>query len=422
MKKIVIALFLLITSLYAQKDLDKIIAIVGTEIITKGEVELQSLYFAYQKGINPNDPNLRKLVLNQIIEEKLIYNQAQLDSIIVTEDEVNKQVEFQLQNFIKQVGSKERLEQIYKMSYEKIKKELKVNARKNIMAQKVQEKRFGNREITRREVEDFFYDNKDSLPIVPTKYHIAHIFIMPKIDKESKRNVYNFASKLLDSLKNGSSFEELAKRYSQHKESAKDGGDLGYISRGGFLPEFESVAFALQVGKISKIVETPLGYHIIKLLDRKGEKIRVAQILLRFQSEENVDSVSVRFLRFIKDSIENGVNSFEYYANKYSEDKESNKFGGDLGKFDKSQVEPQLFAALQNLKVGEITNPLKLILSGDKYGYHIVKLTNIIPEHYPDLEKDYEEIKQAAEFNIRNKAYQNWIEELKTKIFLQINE
>jgi len=156
MKKIVITLFLIITSLYAQKDIDKIIAIVGTEIITKGEVELQRLYYAYQKGINPNDPNLRKLVLNSLIEEKLIYNQAQLDSIIVTEDEVNKQVEYQLQNFIKQVGSKERLEQIYKMSYEKIKKELKVNARKNIMAQKVQEKRFGNREITRREVVEFF--------------------------------------------------------------------------------------------------------------------------------------------------------------------------------------------------------------------------------------------------------------------------
>lgn len=421
MKKLIF-LAILLSSVFAQKAVDKIVAIVGTEIITKGEVELQSLYYAYQKGLDANDPRIRKFVLNQLIEDKLIYNQAQLDSIVVTEDEVNKQVEYQLQNFIKQFGSKERLEQLYKMSYEKIRKELKNTVRKNLMAQKVQEKKFGNKEIGRREVELFYEENKDSLPVIPTKYHIAHIFILPKIEKETKKNVYSFASMILDSLNKGANFEEFAKKYSQHKESASSGGDLGYISRGGFLPEFEAAAFALEVGKISKIIETPLGYHIIKLLDKKGEKIRVAQILFRFKSDKNVDSVSVQFLKSIRDSILNGTNTFEYYAAKYSEDKESNKFGGDLGKFDATQMEPDLYAAIQKIKVGEITEPKRLNLSNDKYGYHIVKLINVIPEHYPDLSKDYEEIKQIAEYTLRNKAYQNWIEELKTKIYLQINE
>ncbi|HOP50348.1 MAG TPA: peptidylprolyl isomerase [Ignavibacteriales bacterium] len=421
MKKLLLVVFLSVVA-FAQKPVDKIIAIVGTEIITKSEVELQSLIYAYQKGLNPQDPKIRQFILNQLIEDKLIYNQAQLDSIVVTDDEVNKQVEFQLQNFIKQAGSKERLEQIYKMSYEKIKKELKYSVKKNLMSQKVQEKRFANREISRREVEEFYNTYKDSLPIVPTKYKLSHIFVLPKIDNDTKINTYRFANKILDSILMGASFEEMAKKYSDHKESAIHGGNLGYIARGGLLPEFEAAAFALENGKISKVVETPLGYHIIKLIDKKGDKINVSQILFKFKSQNNVDSLSVKFLTSIRDSILSGENTFEFYATKYSEDKESNKFGGDIGLFDKNQLEGDLYQIVSVMKIGEISRPRRLNLSGDKYGYHIVKLTNVIPEHFPNLNTDFDEIKQLAEYRIRQDMYNKWIEELKSKIFFEIKE
>ena len=185
MKVKIFFLFLVIVcTAYSQEVLDKIVAVVGNEFITKSELQFQTNLYAAQRKISPETPGLEKQVLDNLINEKLIYAQANLDSITVTDDEVNQRIDYQIQLFQQQFGSKENIEKAYGMSLEKIKRELRDNIRKQLMIQKLQQKNFGNIDVSRREVEEFFNKFKDSLGVIPEKVDIAHIFRNPVIRTE----------------------------------------------------------------------------------------------------------------------------------------------------------------------------------------------------------------------------------------------
>ncbi|MCL6100299.1 MAG: peptidylprolyl isomerase, partial [Bacteroidetes bacterium] len=284
MRKLLIALLLMTCSINAQQMLDKIVAVVDNEIILKSELDFRANYEAAQKNLNPADTTLRKQILNSMIEEKLLYAQAELDSITVTDDQVKQQLDYQINYFIQQYGSKERLEQIYGMPLEKLKRTLQDDTRKSLMAQMLQQKKFGQVEASRKEVEDFFATYKDSLGIIPEKFHIAHIFQNPKTGERVKKKARDFAESLLDSLKKGADFATLAKNIQTIPGSAAQGGDLGFVKRGVFYPEFEAVAFSLAPNQISGVVESPIGFHIIQLLERRGESIHCRHILIKIKS------------------------------------------------------------------------------------------------------------------------------------------
>lgn len=419
MKKIIF-IFSLLTIINAQQTLDRIVAVVGNEIILQSELNLQAAYVAAQRNIDPNSEDLKQTILQRMIEEKLLYAQAELDTIQVSDEDVEMQLENQLNFFISQYGSQDRLEQAYGMGIDKIKRELRDEVRKSLMSQMVQQKEFGRVEVTRREVREFFETNKDSLGTIPEKFELKHIFINPQKSERLKAKAREFAVTLLDSIKNGADFARLARENSDDPGSAKQGGDLGFVKRGVFFPQFEAAAFQLEEGEISNIVETPVGFHIIQMLERRGESIKTRHILVKVKSDEDSDYAAIELLNEIRDSLINEHKSFEYFARNYSDDEETSKKGGNLGTFEVSQLDEKLKERVYQLSEGEISYPKRLDLDNRSYGYHIIKLVKRTPEHRPVLDGDFDEIKRLAIYDKRQKLYSKWIEELKEKIYWDV--
>ncbi len=418
--KYIISFLLLTVSLFAQQVGDKIVAVVDNEIILKSDLDFRVYYETSQRKLNPQDPQIVKAILNQLIEEKLLYAQAELDSVTVTDEQVNQRLDYQINMLMQQFGSKERLEQVYGMPLEKIKRTIREDIRKMAMSEFVREKKFAGVQVSRLEVEDFFNTYKDSLGIVPERFQISHIFQNPKTGERIKQKARETAAMLLDSIKKGGDFAQLARQYSNDPGSASQGGDLGFVKRGVFYPEFEAAAFALAPNQISGIVESPVGYHIIQLLERRGESIHCRHILIKLKADDAADLKAIEFLNDIRDSIMRKVNTFEYYAKKYSDDKENARFGGELGTFEKNQLDKSLLDVIFKMKESDISFPKRLEIDNNAYGYHIVKLIKRTPEHKASIDEDFAEIKRLAEYYKKQKLYAKWMDELREKIYWDI--
>jgi peptidyl-prolyl cis-trans isomerase SurA len=422
MKKSFLFLFLILvtSAVYPQKVLDKIVAVVDNEIIMQSELEFQVNQFAYMRKVDPATPGLKDQVLNSMIEEKLAYAQANIDSLIISDEEVNQRIDYQIEYLKQQYGSREQIEKMYGMSIEKIKRELQDDVRKSLMIQRLQEKNFGFVDVSRREVEAFFRDYRDSIGVIPEKVTISHIYRNPR-QNEALREKYRLkAQSILDSIKAGADFAELARTHSEDPGSAEQGGDLGFVKRGVFYPEFESAAFSMDQGQISEIVESPVGFHIIQLVEKRGESIHTKHILVKIKNDDQADFAVIDFLNDIRDSVLRKVNDFKYFARKYSEDKETSVFGGELGTFYLNQLDKNLLDIVTKLKQGEISYPRRIEFGADNYGYHIVYLQERVPQHTADLEKDYTEIKRLAEEYKKQRLYSRWIDSLKDKIYWEV--
>jgi peptidyl-prolyl cis-trans isomerase SurA len=405
---------------FAQKAIDRIVAVVDNEIILQSELDYQVKLVAAQKKVDSEAPGLQGQVLSQMIEEKLAYAQALLDSVQVSEEEVNQRVDYQVNYFIQQYGSKEKVEQLYGMSVEKIKRTLEEPIKKQILVQRMEEKKFGDVDATRRDVETFFSTYKDSIGVIPEKVEVAHIFINPKVTGIMKGKFRILAQSILDSIKHGADFAEMAKKYSEDPGSASGGGDLGWVGKGVFYPEFEAASFALKQGALSDIVESPVGFHIIQLLDKRGDKIHVRHILVKIRKGDQADLSAIEFLSGIRDSIAQGKGAFADYAKKYSEDKETAAYGGDLGVFFYSQLDQNMLDIINKLKEGEISFPKRIDYGKENYGYHIVLVKKKIPQHVATLETDYPEIKKLADQFKKQRLYDAWIKTLKDRIYWKI--
>ena len=419
--KILFLTIILANFLFAQPVvIDKVIAIVDNEIILQSELEFQISIFASQRGMDPQSPELKTQILNSMIDEKLVYAQAELDSIVITDAEISQRIDYQIKVLQQQYGSIANIEEMYGMSIEKIKRELREDVRKNLMVQRLREKNFAPVEASRREVEEFFYTYKDSLGMIPEKLHIYHIFRNPKTTDRLKKQYLDFAQAVLDSIRQDASFEDMATKYSEDPGSKAYGGDLGFVKKGVFYPQFEAAAFALEVGEISNIIETPVGYHIIELLEKRGESIHTRHILFKFKADEGADLETITFLTEIRDSVIKEINTFQYYAKKYSEDKETAPFNGDLGTFYINQLDKNLLEIVSKMKQGEISFPKRIDYGQGVYGYHIVYLQSRVPQHPPSLEEDYAELKRLADEYKKQKQYDAWVASLRDKIYWEV--
>ena len=420
--KIFFSVILFAGTLSAQEVvIDKVVAVVDNEIILQSELEFQMSIFASQRGMDPKSEELKRQILNSMIDEKLVYAQAELDSIVISDAEIDQRINYQINVLQQQYGSISKIEEMYGMSIEKIKRELREDVRKNLMVQRLREKNFAPVEASRREVEEFFDTYKDSLGMIPEKLHIYHIFRNPKTTDRLKKQYKDFAEAIRDSIVNqGASFEDMAKKYSEDPGSKTFGGDLGFVKKGVFYPEFEAAAFSLEVGEISNVIETPVGYHIIELLERRGESIHTRHVLIKFKTDESADLETITFLTEIRDSVIKGVNSFQFYARKYSEDKETAPFNGDLGTFYINQLDKNLLDIVSKLKEGEISFPKRIDYGQGIYGYHIVFLESRVPQHPPSLEEDYSELKRLADEYKKQKQYDEWVASLRDKIYWEV--
>jgi Parvulin-like peptidyl-prolyl isomerase len=358
---------------------------------------------------------LRDRILDGMTNEKRILAQAIEDSVVVTNDEVTERLDRQIKMLVQQAGSEQRLEELYNMPINRMKRDFRELIRNQLMVEKIRQTRQTSISVTRREVEEFFEAHKDSLPTIPQEYELSHIFIKPKPDSSVIERVYKKALAVLDSIKAGSDFSDFAKRYSSDPGSAPGGGDLGWFRRGVFEKEFEEAAFSLKDGEFSRPVRTSYGYHIIQLMERRGESVHTRHILFSIEQSKADDDSTIAELNRLRDRALAGE-SFAAIASKYSEDPESKDIGGDLGKIGVDQIESTFMEVLKLLKPGEISSPVKVPL-GSSYGYHIVWVRSISPEHAMNLNIDYRRLEQLSLQFKMNEDFQRWVEEMRKSIY-----
>jgi peptidyl-prolyl cis-trans isomerase SurA len=414
---LVVILSVAVFSAAAQTVVDKIVAIVDREIITDSELTERVKFLATQNRLDATKPELKRQVLDAMITEKLILAQAIIDSVEVTNDEVTRMLEQRIQDFIRQVGSEQRVEQMYGKSINKIKLEYRTEIRDQLLIQRVRQQREASIQVTRREVEEFFSTYKDSLPQVPEEFDVSHLFISPKSDTTVESGILAFAKKIADSIRAGGDFADFARRYSVDGTAA-NGGDLGWAKRGDYVREFEETVFAMKESEIANVVKTQFGFHIIQLVGRRGESVHVRHILFRIEKGPASDTAAVEQLRALRKRVLGGE-SFAELVRAYSEDEDTKSLGGDLGTLTADQLQPDFAKEIKDLKEGEIGEPQKASV-GATYGYHIVWMRKRTSPHTMTLQQDVRRLEQLALYVKRNKLNAEWVEELKKTIYVDI--
>ena len=397
--------------------LDRVVAVVDKDLILESDLNAQVQFYVFNNKLDPSEPGLREQVLQNMINEKLIVAKAIEDSITVSDDEVQQQLEAVIKQRIQQVGSEARLEELYGMPISKIKREFRDEMRKNLISQRLQQQKFSGSEISRREVEEFFQQYKDSLGTIPEEVELSHIALKRKPGEAAKAVARAKALAIIDSINAGVDFKELAKRHSEDPATAPHGGDLGLVRRGQFVKEFETAVFGLNEQQVSGIVETQFGFHIIQLVERRGDAVHPRHILIRVERSSADDNLVIAELDSLRTRALAGE-SFAELAKKYSEDKESALIGGSLGTTALEQVDKSFYSTIVNLKEGQISEPVPLSVPGFD-GFHIVFMRKRTPAHQASLETDYHRIETIAVNFKRNKEYAAWIEDLKGKIYWQ---
>ena len=420
-KFFIIFLFVVNTlpSLAQPEVVDRIVAIVGREPILLSDLNAEIELYTFTNHVDPNTPGLKNQVLDLLINEKLILSKALQDTnIIVSDDEVENELNAQIAQRVQQLGSEKRVEEAFGMSITRLKHEYRDGMRKKILISKLLETKKYSITISHREVEEFYSQFKDSLPRVPEELELYLIFKIPKISGSIKSTLKAQTQKILDSIKAGGDFTDFARRYSEDPGTKSSGGDLGFVRRGEFFTEFEEAVFALKDNQLSDVVESPIGFHIIQLLERRGEQVHPRHILIKFKREVSEADSTIAFLKALKDSVKNGAN-FSDLAKRYSDDKESASMGGFLGQLTITQFDKTVIDAITNLKEGEISDPIE-VPSEKNRGYQIIYVKKRIPEHPISLEGDWNRIQQMATSYKQSNEYQKWIKQLRSEIYWEV--
>jgi len=405
---------------YSQKDGDKIVAVVGNDVILQSDLNFQLYNYMTQNGLQQITNDVVQLVFQNLLTEKLMLAKAEQDSIYISQEEVNKQVDGRIKEMVAQFGSEKNVEDAYGVTIPKIRILLKEQTEKNMKVNRVKQDKFGyGITVTKPEVLKFYADFKDSLPPVPETFDLYQVVRIPKITEDAKFMAKDKALRILDSIKAGADFSELAKRNSDDSLSALQGGSLGKSKKGSFVKEFEDATFLLNPGEVSDVVETEFGYHIIKLNDKSGDFVTAQHILVKFPRLEAADFTEISFLKDLSDKVKSGQLTFKQAAALNSQDPRTAADSGYVGKISINNLDSLEIIALRDLSTGDISEPVKV---GDDrfYGYYIYLLNERIPEHSATLEGDYVLLEQYAQRYKEQKLLNEWIEELKKTIFVDV--
>lgn len=425
MKKILVLLVLLSATktLWSQEVVDRIVAVVDDNIILQSELYQYTHNLALQLGLDPQkEPDkfhrLQEETLNNLITQKVLLVKAKEDSIVVNEKQVDEYLEGQIQQMVAQLGSEEKVEEYFNLSMREIKRDFRDEVRDGLLVRTLRDNKDREVQISRREVEAFYKAYRDSLPEVKESLKLSHILLKVEPSEAAVKEARKKAEEILDRLKNGEAFAELARDFSEDPGSAPKGGDLGFIERGDFVREFEEVAFTLNPGEISDIVRTRFGFHIIQLIERRGEKINARHILIRLDTSPEDEKVTVDKLKSFKAQIQNGEVTFEELAKKYSKDESTASKGGDLGWFQVDQLQIESFKnAILGLREGEISDPVKT-----KFGYHLIRLDARKSARKLSISEDWEQIEQWALNLKRQQEFEKWVVDIKKNVYIEVKE
>ena len=411
-------------SLYAQQSqvLDKIIATVGREIVLQSDVEGRIAMFLQQNPkVNPSDPELRKQVLESLINERLMVTKAVEDSIAVMDEEINQSLDFMMQNLMQTYGSEKRVEDLYGMSVSRIRKNYREEVRKQLLVERLQQQKFMGVKCTNREVEDFYNQYRDSIRAIPASVELAHIVKHIKPSADAKEEVKRLALKIRDSIAKGIDFAELAKRHSGDPGSASTGGDLGWVDKGKFVAEYERAAYELQSDETSQPIESPFGFHIIQTIEKRKDASHTRHILLKLGGSADDKNRVEKILNELKEKVEKSE-SFEDFAKQYSDEKETQGFGGSMGVIELNRLPADLKSIVETLPVGGVSQPLPYMADPTKPSLHIILKKKNIAEHTPTLSSDFKKIEQMALQQKQAKLMESFLKELRIAIPVQVTE
>jgi peptidyl-prolyl cis-trans isomerase SurA len=327
-------------------------------------------------------------------------------------------LEERLKTMVAQLGSEEKVEEYFGQPLRKIRRMLREGIEEGLLVRTLQQRKFREIKVSRREVEEFYHTMKDSLPSIKASVRLSHILLSIAPGEDAVQGARAKIDTLLQRVRRGEDFAALARAYSEDPGSAQKGGELGFIQRGDFVREFEEAAFALQPGEISEVVRSQFGFHVIQLIDRRGEKINARHILIRLATTPEDEKNTEAFARRLRDDILAGTTAFEDAAKQNSSDKTTSDQGGSLGWFETDQLQVQAFReAARTLQSGEISQPLKT-----QFGFHLVRLDERRDPRQFSLQQDWHQIQEMALSYKGEQEFQRWLETLKKQMYIRLAE
>lgn len=405
---------------FAQEVVDRIVAVVGNQIILESGLEMQMDLYVNQMGIELKSEDqksqLEREVLEQMINNKLLLIAAQKDTIIrVTSKEVEGAVKDQLKK-VKSEFSEEAFEAQLKaegLTESELKRKYREQIKNQMLIDRLVASKLSKVSVSTREVKDFYETYKDSIPDQPKAVKLSHILLEIKPSQETKDSLRRKAEMVSELAKKEQDFAQLASLYSDDP-TGKEGGDLGFFKKGDMIPKFEEVAFALKPGEISQVVETEFGYHIIRVEEKKEEELHARHILILVRPSQK-DSLRAKELA---DSLYHQLlegSDFGELAKKFSSDEESKKLGGELGWYPVDQMTPEFKEGVKNLEIGKISPPLE-----SPFGVHILKVLDRREQRKLSLENDWDTIKDMVRRKKTNELVAKWVERMRQDTYVEI--
>lgn len=436
MKRIIAAILFvtMVSGLQAQlqsRIIDKIVAKVGSEYILLSDVEKQ---FSYLKQNQPDaDDSFKCDVLENIIAQKIMVHQAKLDSVEVSDQEVEAQLDFRVENILSQMGNNEEFfEEYYGQTVNEVKEWMREDLKSQILSERMQSTIINEVNIRPEEVVEFFESiPKDSLPLLNAEVELAEIVLKPDASQESKDRSYEQLLNIRSQILNDSAdFAELAQKFSDDLGSGAKGGELGWTKRGAFVPEFEAVAYTLENGGMSELVESDYGYHLIQLNERRGNTINSRHILITPEvTDEDIERTK-EFLDSLRLVVESDSISFSELVKLHSEKKEeSYNNGGRMTNpqsgttfFNTSDLPPEIYFGIEGLVVGDVSAPIEFQDRAGDTKFRIVQLQSQTRPHIANLKEDYSRLREFAVESKKNEYFNDWIVSRLNDTFMEIDE
>jgi len=415
------------TTLHAQNQtVDGVVAIVGGDIILKSEIDEQ---FDMMRRQNFGQDLNECAVFEELLFQKLLIHHAEIDSVVVGEDEVESNMDRRIQQLIAQMGDQKKLEEFYEKSVVEIKEDMRSLIREQLTAQRMQMTVVEGIEVTPSEVREFYNSlPQDSIPLINEEVELSQIVKFPEISKEAEQEVVEKLKSLKERIENGTSFSSMAILYSEDPGSNKKGGEYKGIQRGVFVKEFEAIAFNLKRGEISNPFKTEFGYHIVQLLEKRGEELDLRHILIKPKmTQENLREAK-NFLDSISVMISNGDLTFEDAAAKYSEDEQTKFNGGHMSnfqsgdnRFEVSSLDRGLFSLINTMKDGELSESSFYQTQDQREAFRIVRIDNRFEPHKANLDIDFTRIKGFALQKKQATIVDEWKQEKLLDTFVKVN-
>ncbi len=421
----------LISSVVSAQDtglvVDKIIGKVDNYIVLKSELEMA--YQSYLAEGNPATEDARCELFNRLIMNKLMVAKAEIDSVVVTDLEVDNNTDQRMQMILQSSGnSPEQLERQYGKTMEQIKLELRDQIREQLLAREMTSRITKDLTVTPAEIRRFY--NKiptDSLPFYSSDVEVAQIVRVAKVSNAQKEEAKRKLNELRERVLKGENFNELATKNSEDPSAQYNGGDMGYVGRGAMVPQFEAVAFKLKLGEISQPFESPFGFHILQLIDRRGNEYHSRHILISaVPSAEDIKN-SENYLDSLRTMIVRDSIKFERAAKEYSDDLATKGGGGSFTDQDGStkismrDIDPVIYLNIDTMKVGNISKPLVYRTDDGKNAVRILYFKKKLPPHQANLKDDWNRIQSAALAEKKDLALNKWFNKARQDVFINID-